>query len=229
MAQHTVRSFTEELEQLSGDVARMGGLAEHMAASALDAVVRRDTAMAETVIARDVEVDELQRELERNVIRLLALRQPLARDLRHALAAMKISVHLERVGDLAKNIAKRTLALNEAEPLALMRSVDRMGRAVLSNLHQVLDAYSRQEADRALEVWRRDDEVDELYNALSQELLASMVDDPALIGPCAHMLFVAKNVERIGDHATNVAEVVYFEVTGQELPRDRPKSDLLAR
>lgn len=223
------RSFHEDLEYLAGEVARMGGLAEHMTASALDAVVRRDTALARSVIERDARVDAMQRELERQVMRLLALRQPLESDLRHALAALKIASDLERIGDLARNIAKRTLVLNEAEPIVLTRSVDRMGRLVVALLNDVLDAYSRHESERAVTVWLGDETVDEHYNSLFRELLTYMMEDPRMIGPSAHLLFVAKNIERIGDHATNIAEVVHYLVTGEELARERPKIEEVAQ
>jgi phosphate transport system protein len=203
----------------------MGGLAEHAVTSSLDAVRRRDTALAKAVIERDARIDEMQRELEKKVIRLLALRQPLAHDLRQAIAALKISSNLERIGDLAKNIAKRTLVLNESEPIELTRGVDRLGRLVIGRLKDVLDAYARGEPELAISVWYRDDDVDQHYNSLFRELLTYMMEDPRMIGSGAHLLFVAKNLERIGDHATNIAEVVHYVVTGEDLPRERPKRD----
>ena len=213
----------EEVETLANDVARMGGLAEHVTAAALDAAVRRDTALARSVIERDPRIDAMEAAVEAQVMRLLALRQPLAQDLRHALAALKIAGNLERIGDLSKNIAKRTLVLNEMEPLAAMRGVERMGKIVVAHLKEVLDAYSRGRSDLALFVWRRDDEVDEHYNALFREVLTYMMEDPRTIGAGAHVLFIAKNIERIGDHATNIAEAVHFLLTGETIERARPK------
>lgn len=226
MAVHTVRSFGEELEQLQGDVTAMGGLCEHLIAAALDAVVRRDLDAAERAIAGDARVDAMQRELERRVIRLLALRQPLARDLRQVVAALKISTNLERVGDLARNVARRAKALAETEPVEPVSSVDRMGALVADQLRAVLDAYVHGDADAAMRVWRRDSDIDEHYGSLFLELVDYMREDPSMVPSGAHLLFVAKNLERVGDHATNIAEVVQFLVTGEEVDRERPKSDM---
>ncbi len=228
MTRHSVRSFAEELELLAGEVARMGGLAERQTMAALEAVARRDTDLADRVIAGDAAVDEAQREIDRKVIRLLALRQPLAQDLRQAIAALKIASNLERVGDLARNIAKRAQVLNEFEPMAHTRTVDRMGRVVVGHLNTVLDAYARGQAERAMTVWSRDDDVDAHYHSLFRELLTFMTEDQTMIGPGAHLLFIAKNIERIGDHATNIAETVHFAITGEELARERPKIEQLA-
>ncbi len=225
MTDHTVKSFTEELEVLSGEVSRMGGLAEAMTADALQAVARRDTALARQVITRDQALDDLQVELERQVIRLVALRQPLAQDLRRTIAALKISSDLERIGDLAKNIAKRTVVLNESEPIFLTNGVERMGKMVIGHLKEVLDAYHTGETDRAMTVWARDEEVDEHYNTLFKDLLTYMKEDPRKVDECAHLLFVSKNIERIGDHATNIAEIVHFLFTGRPMEQARPKSE----
>ena len=227
MAAHIVRSFGQELERLTGDVARMGGLAEYLVSAAIDASVRRDLSLAKEVMARDAEVDELQTQLERDVMRLLALRQPLAQDLRQAIAALKISVSLERVGDLAKNIAKRSVALSRFDPVEPMNNVDRMGRLVAGQLHDVLDAYSRKDWRIARAVWSSDNEVDDHHNALFLELVTFMSQDAKMVGPGAHLLFMAKNLERIGDHATNIAEVVHYLATGEDLGPSRPKSDIL--
>ena len=156
------------------------------------------------------------------------LRQPMADDLRRTVAAMKVANNLERCGDLAKNIAKRTLVIIESDPLTpLTRSIERMGKLVLGRLSSVLDAYSRSDIERAIAVWSQDDEVDEHYNSLFRELLTYMMGDPRTITACAHMLFVAKNLERIGDHATNIAEIVHYEITGEEMISERPKTDAL--
>jgi phosphate transport system protein len=227
MNEHIVKSYEDELNTLTAECARMGGLTEAQVGDALEAVVRRDQQMAETVVTRDERLDLLQADIERKAIRLIALRQPMANDLRKTVAAMKIAMNLERCGDLAKNIAKRTLVLTASEPMApLTRSIERMGRLVQGRLKDVLDAYTASDLDRALAVWSRDDEVDEHYNSLFRELLTYMMGDPRTITACAHLLFVAKNMERIGDHATNIAEIIHYEITGEEMiAADRPKTD----
>ena len=224
MSEHIVKSYDEELNHLAAEVARMGGLAEAEVSDALETVTRRDTTLAQSVIERDQKLDALNAEIERKAIRLIALRQPVAQDLRRAVSAMKIASNLERCGDLAKNIAKRGVVLAEGEPITpLTRSIERMGRLVGGRLKDVLDAYTAGEVDRATAVWSSDDEVDEHYNSLFRELLTYMMGDPRTITACAHLLFIAKNLERIGDHATNIAEIVHYEITGQDLPVDRPK------
>jgi phosphate transport system protein len=230
MTEHTVKSYEEELNKLSAEVARMGGLAEAQVAESLTAVVKRNQELAASVVGRDDRLDLAEQEIERRAIRLLALRQPMADDLRRALAAMKIANNLERCGDLAKNIAKRTLVIIEADPLTpLTRSIDRMGRLVVTRLTAVLDAYARQDLERALAVWSHDEDVDEHYNSLFRELLTYMMGDPRTITSCAHLLFVAKNLERIGDHATNIAEIVHYQITGEDMiAPHRPKTDALS-
>ncbi len=224
MTLHTVKSYGDELNQLTADVARMGGLAEAQIADAVESMARRDIGLGEAVIERDAKLDEMLRDIERKAIRLIALRQPVATDLRRTVAAMKIANDLERVGDLAKNVAKRGLALIEAEPIpALTRSIERMGRLVALRMKAVLDAYTGQQVEAALNVWSHDDDVDEHYNALFRELLTYMMADPRTITSCAHLLFMAKNLERIGDHATNIAEMIHYEITGDDLIADRPK------
>ena len=224
MNQHTVKAYGDELNQLTAEVARMGGLAEAQVADAVDSVARRDVALARAVVERDAKLDAMHREIEKKAIRLIALRQPVASDLRRALAAMKLAVDLERTGDLAKNIAKRALILAEGEPMQpLTRSIERMGKLVSMRLRDVLDAYAAGEVDRAVAVWNTDDEVDEHYNSLFRELLTYMMGDPRMIGACTHLLFMAKNLERIGDHATNIAETIYYEITGQEFTGERPR------
>jgi len=228
MTEHTVKSFEEELNTLSAECARMGGLTESQVADAITAVVKRNQELATAVVGRDDRLDVAEREIERRAIKLIALRQPLADDLRRTVAAMKIANNLERCGDLAKNIAKRTLVIIESDPMTpLTRSIDRMGKLVLGRLSSVLDAYTRADLERALAVWSQDDEVDEHYNALFRELLTYMMGDPRTITACAHMLFVAKNLERIGDHATNIAEIVRYQITGEETAIGRPKTDAL--
>jgi phosphate transport system protein len=226
MNDHTVKAFTEQLEALSSSVAQMGGLAEAQLSDAIDAIAKRDTALAESAIAGDPRIDQLQQSIEEQAVRVLALRQPMAIDLRETLAAIKIASELERIGDLAKNIAKRAIVLNREPPIRLTHSLARMGRVTLSQLKHVLDAYSDRDPAGAEAVWRQDNEIDEIYNSLFRELLTYMMEDPRTIGLCTHLLFVAKNIERCGDHATNIAETVYHMVSGGHLATERPKADV---
>jgi phosphate transport system protein len=227
---HIVKSYEEELNQLAAEVVRMGGLAEAQVNDAIAAFARRDVPLAQAVAGRDQKLDALEADIERAAIRLIALRQPMANDLRRAVAAMKIAMNLERCGDLAKNIAKRTQILASSEAAGpVTRSIERMGRLVASRLKEVLDAYTASEVDRAVAVWTRDAEVDEHYESLFRELLTYMMGDPRTITSGAHLLFVAKNLERIGDHATNIAEIVHYEITGQEILSERPKMDALTQ
>jgi phosphate transport system protein len=226
--EHTVRAYDEELDAITAELARMGGLAESEVADSIAAIARHDVALAEAVIARDERLDALEMEIERKAIRLIALRQPVADDLRRTVAAMKVSMNLERVGDLAKNIAKRALVIAQSKPLTpLTSSIERMGELVSTRLKDVLDALASREVDRAIAVWTGDHEIDEHYDAIFRELLTYMMADPRTIASCAHLLFVAKNLERIGDHATNIAEILHYEITGVELTDERPKSDAL--
>ena len=226
MTEHTVKAFGEKLEALTTSVAQVGGLAEAQLADAIDAIARRDTAKAESVIASDRRIDQLQYQIEDQAMKLLALRQPMAVDLRETMAALKMASELERIGDLAKNIAKRAIVLNREPPIRLTQSLARMGRQVLAQLKQVLDAYAKRDAVAAQAVWKQDGEIDEVYNSLFRELLTYMMEDPRTIGLCTHLLFVAKNIERAGDHCTNVAETVYYMVSGDHLSADRPKADV---
>ncbi|MBL8544747.1 MAG: phosphate signaling complex protein PhoU [Hyphomonadaceae bacterium] len=226
MAEHTVKAFTEELDAITQDTARMGGLAEAAVADSIAAVARRDTELAQSVIERDVKIDQLQREIERKAIKLFALRQPMASDLRVVLTAWRLAGEIERVGDLAKNIAKRALILNQSEPIQLTRSVERMGKIAQQHLKQVLDAYTNRDVQGAITVWYSDDNIDAHYNSLFRELLTYMIEDPRTISSCAHLLFIAKNLERIGDHGTNIAEYIHFMVTGEEIATQRPRADV---
>jgi phosphate transport system protein len=222
--EHTLKFYGEELDQLKAEVARMGGLAEAQVRDSIEAVSQRDVSLAESVVGRDHRLDQLDREIERKAIRLIALRQPVAQDLRRTVGALKMASILERTGDYAKNIAKRGMVVAEGEPITpLTRSIERMGRLVAGRLKDALDAYTSGELDQAMTVWQNDEEVDEHYNSLFRELLTYMIGDPRTINSCAHLLFVAKNLERIGDYATNIAEIVHYEVTGEEIIGDRPK------
>jgi phosphate transport system protein len=227
MNEHIVKSFTEQLESLANCVAQMGGLVEAQFGGAIEAMAKRDTQQAEIAISTDRRVDELQQSVEEQALKVLALRQPMAVDLRTTLAAIRIASELERIGDYAKNIGKRSLVLNREPPIRLTQTLARMGRQAMTQLKTVLDAYSDHDANAAKSVWYQDEEIDELYNSLFRELLTYMMEDPRTIGLCTHLLFVAKNIERAGDHATNIAETVYHMSTGEYLRYDgRPKADV---
>jgi phosphate transport system protein len=228
MSEQWSTSGSDLVEPLVAEVSRLGGLAEAQIADCVDAVTRRDVPLAQSVIARDAKLDALQAEIERRAIELIATRQPVGRQLRRAVAALKIAMNLERCGDLARNIAKRSLVLSTSDPMTpLTRSIERMGRLVAGRLKEVLDAYSAGELEKAAGVWIRDEEVDDHYNSLFRELLTYMMGDPRTITPGAHLLFIAKNLERIGDHATNIAEIIHFEVTGEDMIGERPRWDAL--
>ncbi len=225
MTEHTVKAFSEELDALVSAVSRMGGMAEKALESSIRAMVRRDAKLATKVISEDPEIDELQRDVERRIMRLLALRHPMAKDLRVTVAALKLAADIERIGDLAKNIARRAITIIDHEPMSLVKSVERMGRIAAAQLKQVLDSYNSHHVGNAITVWFQDEELDDHYASLFRELLTYMMEDPRMIGPATHLLFVAKNLERIGDHCTNMAEVVHFLETGEELSGDRPKGE----
>jgi len=224
--EHIVRSYEEELAALNTKIAKMGGLAEQVVGQSIDALDRRDPDLAETTIREDEVIDALEREIEEQAIVMIARRQPMAYDLRQVMAALRISSDLERIGDLGKNIGKRALAVvGEQQPKKLMLGLKHMGELALEQLKEVLDAFIERDADRALKVWYKDEEIDAMYNSLFRELLTYMMEDPRNIGLCTHLLFGAKNIERIGDHATNIAETVYFLVHGTPITDQRPKGD----
>jgi phosphate transport system protein len=223
--QHTVTSYDDELKQLKTLLSRMGGLVEALIADAMDAVSKRDSELARRTVESDHRIDELEREIDATAVRMLALRQPMAVDLRSILAALKIASDLERIGDYAANAAKRAIALNQMPAMSSAVSIARMGRMVQTIVKDVLDAYVANDADKAIVVWRCDEEVDALYNSVFRELLTYMMEDARNITPCTHLLFMAKNIERMGDHATNVAETLYFQVRGKTLTEERPKGD----
>jgi len=225
MPEHTVRSYEEELRRLKDMIVRMGGLAERQVADAALALVRRDTELASEVVQRDVQLDALEREVDSFCVRLLALRQPMAVDLRLIVAAMKISHDLERIGDYARNAAKRSIVLAELPQLGSLNGFNRMARLVQENLKGAIDALVHDDADRADEIWAADEPVDDIYNGIFRELLTFMMEDARNITAATHLLFVAKNLERIGDHATNIAETVHFAVSGEVLEEERPKAD----
>ena len=221
------RTYQSELRQLVAEVIRMGGLAEAQVVDAVDAVVRRDVPLAQALIIRDLRLDTLQTEVEQRALDLIERHRPPDVDLRRAISTLKLAMNLERCGDLARNIAKRSLVLSAGEPLLpLTGAIERMGRLVSARLREVLDSYAAGDVEPALDVWRRDGEIDEHYESLFRELLALMSNHPGSVAAGAHLLFVAKNLERIGDHATNIAEIVPFQMTGRELIGERPKVSL---
>lgn len=223
--EHIIKSYDEELSRLNKLIVEMGGLAESQLAAAIDAVVQRDSALALRVVEADAKVDELEREADNLAIRLLALRQPMAIDLRQIFVALKIGSDLERMCDYAANVAKRSIALSQAPPIQPAHGLPRMARLALLLIKDVIDAYVEMDADKALAVWRRDEELDEMYASLFREFLTYMMEDPRNIGGYTHLLFMAKNIERIGDHATNIAENLYYLVHGTALTEARPKGD----
>lgn len=226
MSQHVAKAYREELSLLDHKIAQMGGLTEHNLGRAFDALNNHDPQLADRVIMSDRQIDDLQAEIETQVIHMIALRAPLAEDLRHIMAALKITGDLERIGDLAKNIAKRSRAIAaEQYPKPLMGGLRSMVDRALIQLKDVLDAYADRNADLAMSVWARDEHLDAMYNSIFRELLTYMMEDPRNIGFCTHLLFGAKNIERIGDHTTNIAETIHFLVHGHEIESDRPKGD----
>lgn len=225
MPEHVVKSYDEELDRLNKIIIEMGGMAESQIAAAMDAVVKRDSDLAASVIEGDQKVDQLERDVDNQVVRLLALRQPMGRDLREIVAAMKISSDLERICDYAANVAKRSIVLAQSPPTEPVHALPRMARLALILVKDVIDAYVERNADKAIVVWTRDEEVDEMYSGLFREFLTYMMEDPRNISTYTHLLFMAKNIERIGDHATNIAEDVYYVVHGTPLTQARPKGD----
>jgi len=223
-SEHIVKSFDDDLNRLDNIIAEMGGLAEHQLANSIDAMVKRNEDLAEQVIASDKRIDTLEAEVVDLAIAMLALRQPMADDLRVVITALRTAALIERIGDYAKNIAKRTVALSQTPPMGPSRMVGRMGRQVQRMIQDVLDAYVKRDADKAEDVREADAEVDALHTSLFREILTYMMEDPRVITSCTHLLFVAKNIERIGDHATNIAENVYFLVHGN-MPADKRQKD----
>jgi phosphate transport system protein len=225
---HVVTSYDQELKRLRSMITQMGGIVETQVALAAEAIMHRDAAAAARAVEEDPKVDALEREVETFVIRLLALRQPVAGDLRQIVAALKITGDIERIGDYAANVAKRSIVLAEFSLPYSLAGLAHMAQLVQQQLKSVIDAFGDNDADKAMEVWRSDQVVDDIYNAIFRELITYMMEDPRNITPCTHLLFIAKNLERIGDHATNVAETVYYAVKGESLPESRPKGDTSA-
>ena len=223
--EHIVKSYDEELQRLTGEIQRMGDLALKELEAAIAAVVERDSDAARRIVESDAQIDELEREVSHDVIRLLALRQPMARDLREVMAALRIASDIERIGDYAANVAKRAIALNRVELVRPVFALPRLAELAGELVGEVLMAYHERDADRALLAWARDEELDAMHTGLFRELLTYMMEDPRNITACTHLLFMAKNIERIGDHATNIAENVYFLVHGSEIAQARRKGD----
>lgn len=226
MPEHTVNAFDEELSGLRGLIVQMGGIAEQAVKDSMVSLKRRDVDLAGQVISRDIELDDLEKSIEERSIQTIAKRQPVARDLREIISAIQIASNLERVGDLAKNTAKRTLAISELVPRMFVNGLERMADQARNQLKEVLDSYASADTARAMQVWRSDEELDGLFNSTFRELLTYMMEDPRNIGLCTHLLFCAKNLERIGDHTTNIAENICYLVDGQSLKEARPKRDI---
>ena len=223
-SEHTLKRFDEELERLNATINEMGGLTESQFAKGLAAVRDRDTATAEEVIADDARVDALDAAVQEQTVKLLALRQPMAVDLRVVLSSIKIAAALERIADYAKNTAKRSIVLAQASPPpSAVAGIDRLGRLVRTALKDVLDAFADDDVAKAHSVWQRDEEIDQVYTGLFRELLTYMMEDPRTITACTHLMFMAKNIERAGDHVTNIAELVSFRIAGHGFDEVRPK------
>ncbi|MFT3806690.1 phosphate signaling complex protein PhoU [Arenimonas sp.] len=226
---HIVKSFDNELQRLYGEITRMGDIAVAQLDAAVDVLMRRDSKAAERVVANDDAIDTLEHEVSNDVLRLLALRQPMARDLREVYAALRISADIERIGDYAANVAKRSMVLNQVAPVGPVRSLPALAKLANELVRDAVQAYRDRDADRALLVRNRDVEVDAQYTSLFRELLTYMAEDPKQITACTHLLFMAKNIERIGDHATNIAENTWFLVHGAPLTESRAKGDLTSQ
>ncbi len=226
MTEHTVKSYDQELHELARLVTEMGALAERQIRNSIDALIKRDASLADQVVATDDAVDDLQRRIEALTVLMIGKRQPMASDLRDIVAALRISIDLERIGDFAKNIAKRSGALSdESYPNYLMRRLQQMANAAIAQIESVLESYAQRDVARAIAVWKHDEEIDAMYTSLFRELLTFMLEEPRNITFSIHLLFCGKNIERIGDHATNIAETVYFMVEGMPLKEQRPKGD----
>ncbi len=225
MSDHIVKSFDQELMDLGRKIAEMGGIAETMLSNAIHALEKADTDLAQRVIATDPRLDALEREIEERAIVTIAKRQPMAVDLRAVISSIRIASDLERIGDLAKNVAKRVVAIDgQFPPQKIVGGVSHMSELALDRLKRVIDAYAQRDVAEAVDVWEHDEEIDQLHNSLFRELLTYMMEDPRNIGFCAHLLFCAKNIERIGDHATNIAETIHYLVTGETITSERPRN-----
>ncbi len=228
MSDHIAKAYDHDISALKTQLAEMGGIAEEQLANAIQSLIRRDTGLADKVIRDDQLLDDLERRIEEKAILTIAKRQPMAHDLREIIVAIRVSSDIERIGDLAKNTAKRTHAISEALPRNLSSGLTRMGKMAQAQLNQVLNAYAKRDDEMGLAVWRADEDLDALYNSIFRELLTYMMEDPRKIGECTHLLFGAKNLERIGDHTTNIAENIHFLIHGKAIVETRPKKDVTA-
>ncbi len=224
-AQHSVKSFDEQLHRLRDSLVRMGGMVESQIASAIQALMRRDPDLALATVEGDARVDEMERMIDELAVQMLALRQPVATDLRMIVSSIRMAADLERMADYAKNVAKRSIALAQMTPVQPAMAIPRMGRIVQEMVKDVLDAFVHRNVEKAVAVWNRDEEIDAMHSSLFRELITYMMEDPRNITPSTHLLFIAKNLERIGDHATNIAEMIHYQVTGKTLVEARPKGD----
>jgi len=227
--EHIVKSFDSELERLYGEITRMGEIATAQLDAAIDVMLRRDSKAAERVIANDEAIDALEQEVSQDVLRLLALRQPMARDLREVYSALRISSAIERIGDYAANVAKRSKVLNQSPLVAAVHGLPALAKTANALVRDAITAFRTRDDALAMEVRERDAELDAQYTGLFRELLTYMMEDPRNITPCTHLLFMAKNIERIGDHATNIAENTWFIVHGDQPPGGREKRDTTAQ
>ena len=225
-SEHTAKAFDVDLQELMRLVAEMGGLAERQITDSLDALIRRDAVLSKKVVAADAAIDTLQHDIEQRAVLTIARRQPMAIDLREIIGALRVATDLERIGDLAKNNSKRIVALDsDFNPLKLIRGIEHMAGLVQTQLKTVLDAYAAHDLPAAMEVWKGDEQVDAICTSLFRELLTYMMEDPRNISFCIHLMFCAKNIERIGDHATNIAETVFYMIEGHAVTDPRPKGD----
>ncbi|MBY0381196.1 MAG: phosphate signaling complex protein PhoU [Xanthobacteraceae bacterium] len=226
-SEHTAKAFDEDLQELTRLVAEMGGLVERQIVDSVDSLIRRDVNLSLRVVNADTELDRLQHMIEERGVLTIARRQPMAVDLREIVGALRVATDLERMGDLSKNIAKRVASLDsDFHPLKLIRGLEHMTDLVQSQVKSVLDAYASHDVPAAMAVWKGDEEVDAICTSLFRELLTYMMEDPRNIGFCIHLMFCAKNIERIGDHATNIAETVFYMIEGQPITETRPKGDM---
>ena len=223
---HIIKSYDSELARLTGEIVRMGELAASQLEAAIDVVDRRDERAAQRVVANDEAIDALEQEISHDVVRLLALRAPMAGDLRNVFAALRIAADIERIGDYAANVAKRSIPLSMVAPVGPASGLGYLAKLAAAEVREVLTAYAEQDAERGYRVWKGDAELDEAYTGYFRQLLTYMMEDPRNITPCTHLLFMAKNIERIGDHATNIAENLWFQVYGEPLDKQRDKRDL---
>ncbi len=228
MPDHIAKAYDNDISALKTQLAEMGGIAEEQLANAIQALARRDIALADQVISNDQKLDDLERRIEEKAILTIAKRQPMALDLREIMVAIRVSSDIERIGDLAKNTAKRTHAISEVLPRRLSTGLARMGQMAQAQLNQVLNAYAQRNDELGLAVWRSDEDLDALYNSIFRELLTYMMEDPRNISLCTHLLFGAKNLERIGDHTTNIAENIHYLIHGKTISETRPKKDITA-